>query len=756
MKRCLNFTLILIISIAANSLACGPYFPYGDDVRFCVFQPANFSFQKFSAFYYTAGLFNYDEKSDLLNGMDCHDENIILWRTRCNNLPLYKDIYDGIYRLNDLAPMVKENTFAKYLYQVKDFEAIDYLNFAKKCSPYNQVVGDPWERTSAARIPQRKQFMEQALQNIKLIKDEDIKLRYAFLAIRLAFYNEDQLMVKNIYEQYFSTRKKKNIIDYWSLYFATMIKQQTASSNYSASLVFSEAPDKRFMISFKYDKTIPLPQTLALAKTDKERAAIYLLDGIKTPARALGNIKSIYRLNPQNKGLAFLILREINKIEDWIFTPYYTNFPPSLIEGVGRNKMEKRIVKDKLYAKELLLFLQQITLSSTENPLVIKSSIAYLLYVTGDYSSALSSIAKLQKNYRLTAKIKGQLSIVYALCKTAQQPINSAVILDGIKTVIIKEFESRNYKFIFAIARELEFKNNTTDAAALLSKLNYEGEWSSNIFWKKRQMDADRYQDYYGNYFYYIDEEYKTGEIKDLLKAVEQYATADSFSKWKLQTLKIDLNRLYDLLGTKYIRLNKLDTALYWFQKLPESYWSNNDNYNYYLRANPFYTNFYNEHKTLAEDSAHFTKKTIVKQLLYYLRKAENVTNKNRDYYYFLSGNCYLNMTQYGNSWMMRRYYWTSAMQRTSMPDDIEYFTCGFAKQYYLKAKAVSTSKRFSALNLRMAARCEAYSLNFLYNDKKQNKYLTQIKQQYPMYYDDMVSNCESFGAYLKTRVKDL
>jgi hypothetical protein len=113
-------------------------------------------------------------------------------------------------------------------------------------------------------------------------------------------------------------------------------------------------------------------------------------------------------------------------------------------------------------------------------------------------------------------------------------------------------------------------------------------------------------------------------------------------------------------------------------------------------------------------------------------------------------------MTQYGNSWMMKRYYWTVNRQSSDFEDNDDYYNCTLARQYYLKAKELSANKPFAALCLRMAGRCENHRLRSQMDPyetdppKVENVYYNDLKKMYPAYYDDLISNCESFGRYYK------
>jgi len=242
--------------------------------------------------------------------------------------------------------------------------------------------------------------------------------------------------------------------------------------------------------------------------------------------------------------------------------------------------------------------------------------------------------------------------------------------------------------------------------------------------------------------------------MEALIGSILKNKIKDKFSIWEYNVVQKDISRLYDLLGTKYIRQNKLQNALASFKKVADTIWTSALYHYGYLDANPFYTNYYNEHSKTADDSLKFTKTTITETLINYLNKASDPKIKNRAYYYFLVANCYFNMTQYGNSWMMRRYYWTRNETKTNLEDDTEYFKCNLAKQYYLEANEVSKNKKFAALCLRMAGRCEEYKIRRNNNYKTINRYFVQIKKQYPEYYEDLISNCESFNNYFSYKNK--
>jgi hypothetical protein len=771
MKRSTAFLLILVSSLSFRSLACGPYYPLGDDIRFTLLDPGTFNYSEYSEFYYSSGFFyssNFEsDAAQLRSPVDQGvGQNVALWRNRCKNKPDGQSVYQAVYLLGDEINRAESpNAFVRYLHENHDAEALAYLNFAKKCNPFNSVIQDPWERQEYANVPQRKKLIDEASNRAKSTKDEDIRRRYAFLAIRLAAYNDDNETLRSIYATYFNQRDTKNIVDYWSLYFRTLTETDSVKSNFDAAQVFAFAPDKRKAIFYRYNKHIPVEKTLRFAKTSEEKQAVWMLDGFRKTGKTLDNLKKLYALKTNDSGLSFLLLREINKLEDWIYTPYYTNFNPSLEpwEYGMKDYPAQRIEEDRKYAKDLLGFVKAADLRKIENPQLWRLAKAYLSYMTGDYSSSLNEINALQKQSVSDLKLRKQLSVLKAICLTTSQK-DKHIVPDEIKPVLMDGFASGNFKLIFAVARELEFKGNTTDAAALLSKFKLrpvdygdQAYWRNGIYWKTKPGKQTLFVEYYDDYFFYLDAQYSAEQLKRLIADLDISGKKDSFSKWEFDVLRKDKDRLNDLLGTKYMRKNELNQALLSFEKVADTLWTSKYYpYATYLNANPFYATMYSEHRKTAGDTISYTKAGIARTLINYLAKAENTQTKNRAYYYFQVANCYLNMTQYGNSWMMKRYYWTVNRQTSGFEDNDDYYNCTLASQYYLKAKELSASKLFAALCLRMAGRCESHHIRSQMdpygNDqpKVENVYYNDLKKSYPAYYNDLISNCESFDRYYR------
>lgn len=766
----MNRSILFILALLSSSLtafACG-YYPYGEDVRMCFFRPSYYNYYWYSNFYYTS---EYFDETELKNAV--HDApNDLFWYSYCKGKVPMPSIKEAVYTLsgNSFRPG-SENAMAKYLYGVNDLDAVYYLDFAKDCEPVNGWYNDPWERNEDNLEKQRNRLIAKAIGYSKNAKNDEFRKRYAFLAMRMAFYNQKFDTINSLFKSIFEGENKKDIVYYWALYFNMFRLKEPAEQSYYAAQVFASAPDKRFATYAMFDEKMPLARILKYAKTDTERANVYILAAVRKHDKALGYMEQAYQLDPSNEGIGFLMLREINKLEDWIYTPYYTLFTPS-VEDSYDSETEKvileRVEEDRQYALKVLAFAEAVQVRKIPSG----SDAAYWIQVqaqlellTKQYGKCLSTISRIRKRVDHGTEPYKQIERLYALALTANQEYGKAIIPDAVKPVLLDN--KKDQKFIFAVARELEYKGNTTDAVLLYANL-FDGysddtrKWSS-VYWKDGK-GISGYEDYYTDWFGYLNFNYSPEQIQLVINDIKSNKAADPFSKWKYDWITGKITVLYDLLGTKYMRQNKLQAACDAFSKAGDKHWETN--YGFWERTayfesgnqfdqNPFYTIKHTPEFIPAQDAIKINKYTVVKQLMHYLKRVENVNEKDRDYYYFLVANCYFNMTDYGNSWMMRRFYQSSEDPTGEVEDNDEYYECILAKKYYNLAYTYSKTPKFKALCLRMTGYCESGADGSYWDEERTSKIdypaYVKLKRDYPEYSKEL-SNCTAFSDYFKAR----
>ncbi len=738
MRQFRVFILLLLSSAGYQAFGCG-FYPYGESLRFCFLNPSHFNYRSFSEFCYSSDSFYPSQQGVYEEGEK--QPNELLWMDYCKGKVPYKAISEAVYSLSVKDINAKSgNAMIRYLYTVKDNEALSYLRFAKKCEEINMLYDDPWERGDYAALPKRGKAIREALDLSKSAKSEALRLRYAFLAIRLSYYNRDMDKVKKIYQANFENRQDKNIVYYWSMYFMTIAEKDSALSNFYAAQVFANAPEKRFMVYQQYNDSVPVIQTLKHAATRKEKANVYLLSATLNSGRALDDLVKLHELDPKSKALGFLLLREVNKIEDWVCTPYYTTFLPSMRydDELSVKLILNGVEKDRAYAKRVLQWVEATPAQHKESQVLWKTVQAHLLFLTRNYSESLTVISGLEKKVSTNDSIFAQLQKIKALDLTADQPNGNAVLLPAVKPIILANRNDK--KFLFALGRELEFKGNINES--LLLYANVSSRYDYNVYWKSRKNVKGSYHDYYGDYFEYADNNLSTAQTASFLNDVKRFTDdSDPFRIWELGVLRTELSRLYDLLGTQYIREDKLSKALECFNKMDAGYYENRygvwrgEGYNTSVfDKNPFTDMKFTTPFMPQDFDFILTKKSITQKLIYCLNRAKNPNEKNRDYYYFLAANCYYNMTIAGNSWMMRR-FGISEYDVSPFPSDEQEFREGnLAHHYYYMAYRHAKTEKFRALCLRLAKR---YKL---------------LKNKYPDAYDDLTNGCTAFRDYFKAR----
>lgn len=756
MKKFLVFIVLLVSSF--KSLACG-YSPYGEDIRYCLFKPEYFKYSRYKAFYYNANLWGYDYDQNPNNYKMYVVANILDWYNFTNKKVSIESIEDfnNNLTLTDIQPKCTNN-FIQYLYQNKKLEAIKYLQMAKSSEAINNFIEmDTWERNEATNSKERDVLLGKLVQITQKEHNPYFKRKYAFLTIRLAYYAQNSQVLKTIFDNNFNSGKKDYLYN-WSLFFYTFTKSGPEVMINAANLM-ANCPEKMYSSYYYFHQNFNLDAGLRHTRSKVEIANLYAYASIQKVDKTLGYLKEIYKNNPKSEILGFLLLREINKIEDWVYTPYYTNYLPSTVfdpwsdnsDKITTETLRNRSENDRIYAQEVLDFIKSIDFKTTQNPILWEGAQINLQFLTRKYEDCLHQIYLFEKAHKEDKSIEA-IEKIKALCITADQEEGKAIVKPEIQNTILKY--KNDERFIFALGRELEFKGNITDGIALISLLenNYSYE-ADNVEWQANRIQTSENLNVFYTYFDYLDFVYTAKDLQVIINKLKSGFATD-FEKTIYFKLLKDKDYLTDLLGTKYIRENQLNNALTTFKSLKKIYWE--DNYNAWERGNygddytfdenPFYDFKYTKGFIKHNEKFIVSKLSVTEHLIKFIDLANNPKSKDRDYYYFLLGNCYYNMSNYGNSWMMRRYsnsssYYGHEFENESYIDEIEFRNKVKAIFNYKLAYQNAKTNKFKALCLRMMDYVEKNE----YTDSK------RIVTQFPEFRSDL-SGCENLANYFKSR----
>jgi len=777
-----NWLVFISVFVSLKAFSCVPWYPDGESVRYSIFAGMPSFYPSFRLFEYENSS-SYNDDRDL-NCQSVEDENLRLWHDYFHGKVDVSSLNEAIYYLS--YSQIKEgkhpNKLVQLLRKPAYQDAKNYLLFAKNMSKYSTGSSlDPWEKEEVKLKRSINASISLACTKARKSKSVELKKRYAHLAIRVAYYAHQLQKVKRIYQSFFAGQKSKTAIDYWAMHFRYNLDKVNDESIIHRAEVFRHSNDKKLAtyLNFKVIPQKEVAHAINTSKNAEEKANILALSMVQKLDPALENLKELHQLDPHNPAFEFLVQREITKTEDWILTPYYTEFSPAVVnynwendygEWDGQSNYEKALILgrrtfDLSYARRLAEFIDQVKSVHGVN---MKLFSFYAHWLAGEKIS-LSELKSLPTT-GYTEQLKYRIYTL-ANARDGKTNLDDPLSQSCLKNEVMKD----NSRFVFSVARELEFRGNKLDAAYLFASLNkspmHEYDWSSGAYWQIKHGKNASNHGYYSDYFFYIDDAYSLSEIRlvyeDLLRPS---AGKSSFDTWKKSYLLREKDRVADLIGTKYIRLNQFDKALDYFEQVNDTLWKSNAYpYKTFLDANPFYTNFYQEHQRSKADSIHFTKTTMVREFLRLRDCYDRSKGDLKAKYAFYMGNFCFNLTQYGNSWLMRRYAWSNYFIATNFPDQFEYYQCNLAKSYYMKAYKNAKKKEFKALCLRMAGRCEKYRINaksefnpayeYGHSDEPyqdnyddwifaQNRYYQKLKKEFPDQYDDLISNCYSFKRY--------
>jgi hypothetical protein len=757
-------TLLLVGSIF-QTFACG-YYPFGEDIRYNLLRPEMVMPNQVNWFNYCSTQFYYQDYDFDNISKDQFAENIELWNKRFGYQFNTDDIFEAIVIAStaDMRKSNSPNAFIRGLYVQHANAEINYIIFAKACSIYNKSDFDPWERSSRSFRRKRGKMIQTALKFAAGEKDEQLKRRYAYLALRMAFYQNDFGQLNTIYDHYFSNLEQLDAIDYWALHFKLQTEESSIRRSIRAALVFLHSSEKRFAVHRYFSDFGNIEELLQAAKTDDERIAIHYISACLTYEPALEHLEAIKQIDPTHSCLDFLALREINKMEDWILTPYYTQFSPSVLSNydyIESERMQERIQLNRTYAQSVTQCLKQIQKHRINANRWWSVLPLYSQFMTRDFDGLSTALNGINTSGSVDLQqFVGQLKTLVSVADNQDPKLELA----SNQEVLMAAHASGENQLMLAIGRELEMNGNKVIAAAVYSRINEGDEFES--VWKSMQKMQTLGDDYYYEYFTYLDAAYEIQDIQDILKALQAPEKNNpAFNHWCWDRLRTESMRLSDLIGTKYVRKNDWNNALNAFKQVDDTLWTS-DHYAYkdYLDENPFSNDFYGDFDSRHQQEIQksYTKPQLVSEIIHCLKQIETLEGDQKALAAYRLANCYRNMTFYGNAWMMRRYYWTANANLTGLEDDQDYFHMDLAKKYYLIAAESAHSVRFAALSTRMAGYCEGHSLyfeflhNYLTEEEetamfRMNKTYRYLEKVYPKDYDMLMYTCDFLPDYYQS-----
>ncbi|MBJ7427485.1 MAG: hypothetical protein JHD28_00775 [Bacteroidia bacterium] len=649
-------------------------------------------FNELINFYYEPDHYTYstDDESIVLSEAD--ELNVQEWKQKLNDKSITdKDVISFLYELKpenywkNKAAWDLNNRFLQTA-KTKFPEAFTYLQILKDV---NYDIGEKgwygnWNENET--ITNRDQHLKEKLEELyHKTTDSFLKRRYAYKLISLYYYdywidgkNISNIDGKNPLTELFNLEFEKGNKD-WMYYSA---KHYYALEQGEDALleVYINAKDKRGRTADLLTK-IYLQTKFKQSKNAEEKATCLAIQMFRNPGPCLNEIKTVYNLQPTNRDFKFLVTREVNKLENWLWSKQISGM--NFNDEFWYDESEKHFVvnykNDLAYAGNVNQFLKQVYNQKTtkdDDKLFLSLAISYIDILRGSFSSANSYLKDLStykdNKYALQAKV-----ILF--------------LLDLHTKEIDKNFEPNLLNLLTEIKQ-----NNKIDAAqyyvqqltrTVAEFLKTKPAYRAKGFLLNTQNDLIR-----SNGYYYLNEMYKEASVNDIdeILAIIRKQNKTNFETMITQGVyhdyfddteyrqPIDTLRLIDYKGLKLMRENKLAEAYQVYASLSDSI-LNTEPFSY-VRDDVFMFRY--QHA----DEFIYNKKTFLAQLIKY--KQQLLREPNNALVNFYVGNAYMNMTLHGNAWPMMSDYISSSVENKEYAKLINhhYVYGDWALPFYKKA----------------------------------------------------------------------
>jgi len=779
-----SFVLLLIAHLAH---ACGPSL-YLNEGRFSLFSSGLDGFDGLEPFYYSESFINSYNPDPA--GKD-YQRNCEEWRKYCGNKASIEDIYLMQYKtnpttfLNDIAvddwSHYEHNTYIQWLRLSNHKEALGYFILSKKIESTQFGDSDPWREGGNLQYDKMCDYTDSAKALCLKTKDKFLRERYAFQALKMEYYChrtgevlEGEISALDLYKEYLS--HSKSVVAGWAALFYGLRHADENIRTLYLLKAFDLSEEKK-VFCYLYISPANMDHLLLVNKDKKVKELVYVLKAMRIYGRAFDQIKTLYNVNPGSKYLPMLISREINKMEDWIWSTDMLNFStlgtdddgkvsraPSNREGVY--EMDKYVcanrISDVKYLKEVRNFLSQIKIKHNES--FRHLAIAHLYNMTKDYTDALLCLNKMPvfKNKRLETQRLIEWTIASAYTHNVRERSFQNRLAKNLDKLYVlnssfaKRDSNANYYYYEGDygtdEDKLEREDDFGELLLMLSnRFKEQGDiMMAGLLYNKANVlhniyDGDRATSVSYGTIAYFDRNATVSTIDSLLRFMHK-ANKTRFERFAVARITAADDFYKDLKGTILMRKQKFHEALKVFMDIDTAFWQDNQNFVDYLPKSSI-TSLGTLSPWVTEVPAKYaycSKALIVKDIVRIedSLKIATLSNDHKAMLHYRLGNCLYNISYNGKAWMMESYGKT-AREEISDKGDYAYYSfypnnlrygrnyygCEAAKKEYQLSFELSSDREmkvWALLNLRL---CEHSS--FYTDDKEISPYLIKLNKSF-------------------------
>lgn len=323
---------------AAVIIACSDE-PDPYDYYTSFFRPDIQGKKDFGAFYFTNYQFTYSDQEPVSEA----SVNSAEWSGFLGGQVKAADVEKAMYNLDSAGkervyqsidqdqPLADSLTQNKFLLSLKDpahENAKKYYQFAQQAELLGQSNYNYWE-PAPVDTAGLKTMASEALQAATDESDPFLKLRYYYQAQKLNHYAANYSEAKNIYDQHIAKTTSPSHVKGWALALKAGEERRlgdTIQAAYLFSKVFAKYPERRLQAYRNYHYIdAPFDDVMKLANTPEEKANLYAIKGFANSEIQTDDLEQVYNNAPSSPMVGVLLVREINKLEEYYLTPALNN-----------------------------------------------------------------------------------------------------------------------------------------------------------------------------------------------------------------------------------------------------------------------------------------------------------------------------------------------------------------------------------------------------------------------------------------------
>ena len=710
------FTLILILNISLFSCAGG--WDYNQK-EFVFLEHRKQAFSNISEDIKSPNVYNtiywkYEE--------DNKTQNIKEWQKQLNNSFTNEQIEEFVYK-------------RKNLDLIKDQEIQDYLMFVN--AQENHVTDNYYlSQDEKEKLADYNLLIKQAVDKIDTVNSSYLKLRYFYLALRLAHFKKKEPLAFYEKYKYLLDSKDNTIVKDWiqGLYAGALVKDnQVVKGVYEFTKLFDANRINWHLAyyNFHHIKTNEQWNELQnLAINNDEKTKIYALRALNENSNILEELQNIYAIDKNSKWFDFVLYRELLDTQHFFDQNEY---------------MEKKIIPYERYIK----YLKSI---EKDDMYLVNLSLAYFNLYSNNLDIASNIKDDLLNKYPDSHEVQTFAYILY-LHKLEKIDLKTEdIIYDEMKKLTAEEHISDSiHNYTFVVLEKIYNKQNDSFKAFLSSNINYlnESSFDLTLLEKFNKFLTSKKESKIEEHFLNKYLEQKMLEQKD-----NKFILANNL---KTTQVKLLINNL------KYEEALKIDSK-YLDEKI------------YFNPFNGLISGNNRKEKQNTLSVKEFLGKMIT-------IKNELIKNPNSVMDNYLYANALYNLSYFGNSNILTTIYRSVysfndiSLQKEKM---------NLASKHYLIALENSEKKEFKAKITYMLAKVELanFDINYAektkdyynknldrfdlqrywgyhneniylkYIDNKYGKYFDLLKKDYSntKYYEELIKECSNLRIYQKEK----